>query len=170
MAITFVQECVALQCKLTPGMKKITAIIIVCLPALFASAQTATDSIKTVVNNLFVAMKNSDGEGVKKCFAEGAILQTIVTNKELKTIIESDSVETFARIVQSMPKDAADEKVVFDVIHIDGPMAAVWAPYEFYFKGQFSHCGVDHFVLIRQERQWKIQYLIDTRKKQGCKD
>lgn len=87
----------------------------------------------------------------------------------MKTIIENDSVETFARIVQSMPKGQADEKVVFDAIHIDGPMAAVWVPYEFYFKGQFSHCGVDHFVMIRQDGQWKIHYLIDTRRKQGCK-
>ena len=150
-------------------MKKIATIILVCLPALYTSAQTTNDSIKTVVNNLFIAMKNSDGNGVKACFADGAILQTIVTNKEMKTIIENDSVETFARIVQSMPKGQADEKVVFDAIHIDGPMAAVWAPYEFYFKGQFSHCGVDHFVMIRQEGQWKIQYLIDTRRKQGCK-
>lgn len=150
-------------------MKKIAAIILVCLPALFVSAQTTTDSIKTVVNNLFIAMKSSDGEGIKKCFADGAILQTIVTNKELKTVVENDSVETFARMVQSMPKGDGDERVLFDAIHIDGPMAAVWAPYEFYYKGQFSHCGVDHFVMIRQEGQWRIQYLVDTRRKQGCK-
>ena len=151
-------------------MKKIIAIALLSLPALFASAQTTADSIKAVVNNLFIAMKNSDGNGIKACFADGAILQTIVTSKEMKTVIKSDSVETFARIIQSMPKDAADEKVVFDAIQIDGPMAAVWTPYEFYFKGQFSHCGVDHFVMIRQEGKWKIQYLIDTRKKEVCKN
>ena len=150
-------------------MKKIITTILVCTTVIFASAQTTTDSIKAVVNNLFVAMKNSDGNGIKACFANGAILQTIVTNKELKTIVETDSVETFARIVQSLPKGDGDERVVFDAIHIDGPMAAVWAPYEFYFKGKFSHCGVDHFVMIRQAGNWKIQYLIDTRKKQGCK-
>ena len=150
-------------------MKKIILVILLTIPALWATSQSTADSIKAVVNNLFVAMKNSDGNRIKTCFADGAILQTIVTNKEMKTIIENDSVETCARMVQSMPKDQADEKVLFDAIHIDGPMAAVWAPYEFYFKGQFSHCGVDHFVMIRQEGQWKIQYLIDTRRKQGCK-
>ena len=150
-------------------MKKIITTILVCTTVIFTSAQTTTDSIKAVVNNLFVAMKNSDGNGIKACFANGAILQTIVTNKELKTIVETDSVETFARIIQSLPKGDGDERVVFDAIHIDGAMAAVWAPYEFYFKSQFSHCGVDHFVMIRQAGNWKIQYLIDTRKKQGCK-
>ena len=150
-------------------MKKIITTILVCTTVIFTSAQTTTDSIKAVVNNLFVAMKNSDGNGIKACFANGAILQTIVTNKELKTIVETDSVETFARIIQSLPKGDGDERVVLDAIHIDGAMAAVWAPYEFYFKSQFSHCGVDHFVMIRQAGNWKIQYLIDTRKRQGCK-
>ena len=150
-------------------MKKITATILICFSVLFVSAQTATDSIKTVINNLFVAMKESNGNGITACFADGAILQTIATNKEMKTIIENDSVATFARIVQSMPKGNGDERVVYDAIHIDGPMAAVWAPYEFYYKGKFSHCGVDHFVMIRQDGLWKIQYLVDTRRKQGCK-
>jgi len=150
-------------------MKKYCFFILLCLASLFTSAQTAADSIKTVVNNLFVAMKNSDGNGIKACFAKNAILQTIARNKEMKDELETDSVEAFARLVQSMPKKVADERVVFDSIHIDGPMAAVWAPYEFYFKGQFSHCGVDHFVFIREEGLWKIQYLIDTRRKQGCK-
>jgi len=149
-------------------MKQYLLFIFFSMTAFFATAQTATDSIKAVVNNLFVAMKNSDGEGIKTCFAKGAILQTIV-NKDSKTVVENDSVETFTRVVQSMPKGLEDERVVFDAVHIDGPLAAVWAPYEFYYKGQFSHCGVDHFVLIRVEGIWKIQYLVDTRRKLGCK-
>ena len=150
-------------------MKKLTLTIFISISVVFVSAQPAADSIKTVVNNLFIAMKNSDGNGIKACFAKDAVLQTIATNKEMKQVVENDSVETFARIVQSMPKGVADERVVFDAIHIDGPMAAVWAPYEFYYKEKFSHCGVDHFVFIREEGLWKIQYLIDTRRKQGCK-
>ena len=149
-------------------MKQYLLFIFFSMTAFFATAQTATDSIKAVVNNLFVAMKNSDGEGIKTCFAKGAILQTIV-NKDSKSVVENDSVETFARVVQSMAKGLADERVVFDAVHIDGPLAAVWAPYEFYYKNRFSHCGVDHFVLIREEGIWKIQYLVDTRRKLGCK-
>jgi hypothetical protein len=71
-------------------MKKIIATALLSLPALFASAQTTADSIKTVVNNLFIAMKNSDGNGIKACFADGAFLQTIVTSKEMKTVIKND--------------------------------------------------------------------------------
>ncbi len=47
-----------------------------------ANAQTTEDSVKAAVNKLFVAMKNSDGEMVKNCFADSAVLQTIARNKE----------------------------------------------------------------------------------------
>ncbi len=48
-------------------------------------------------------------------------------------------------------------------------MANVWAPYEFYLNNDFSHCGVNSFQLFFDGIQWKIIYLIDTRRKQGCK-
>ncbi len=35
---------------------------------------------------------------------------------------------------------------------IRGPMALVWAPYEFQIDGKISHCGIDAFVLF-QDRQ-----------------
>lgn len=44
----------------------------------------------------------------------------------------------------------------------------VWAPYQFYYKGKFSHCGADSFQLVRINGKWKIQYLVDTRRSQGC--
>jgi hypothetical protein len=131
-------------------------------------AQTAEDSIKTVINNLFSAMKNSDAALLKTTFADSAILQTIGRDKEGKTIIENDTVDEFAAIVSKMSKGDADERIVYDVIKIDGPLAIVWAPYKFYYKNLFSHCGIDSFQLVKINGMWKIQYLIDTRRKKGC--
>lgn len=61
-----------------------------------------------------------------------------------------------------------DERIQFDVVKVDGPLASVWTPYKFYFKGQFSHCGVNSFQLVRVNGEWKIQYLIDTRRRNDC--
>ncbi len=113
-------------------------------------------------------MMNSDAALLRASFADSAILQTISRDKEGKTIIENDKVEDFAAMVSKMPKGDADERIVYDVIKIDGPLAIVWAPYKFYYKNVFSHCGVDSFQLVKINGQWKIQYLIDTRKKKGC--
>ena len=47
-------------------------------------------------------------------------------------------------------------------------MAHVWAPYEFWYNGEFSHCGVNSFQLFKEEDTWKIIYLIDSRRKEDC--
>jgi hypothetical protein len=132
----------------------------------FAQAQTTQDSIKAVVNRLFAAMRNSDSAAVQSCFDDSAILQTIGRNREGKVAVRNDKVSAFARSVASLPKGAADERIVFENILVDGPMAVAWTPYEFYYNGKYSHKGVNMFQLVNFDGQWKIHYLIDTRRKQ----
>lgn len=131
-------------------------------------AQTIEDAVKIPIDRLFAAMKNSDAVMLKAAFADSAILQTINNGKDGKVIIETDRVEDFANIVAKLPKGDADERITYDVIKIDGSLAIVWAPYKFYYKGNFSHCGVDSFQLVKINGEWKIQYLVDTRRKEGC--
>jgi hypothetical protein len=131
-------------------------------------AQTVEDSVKAVVKQLFDGMKNSDASMIRNAFADSAILQSIGKNKEGKIVIQNDSVDEFAKTISTIKKGAADEQIIFESIRIDRPLAMVWAPYKFYFDGKFSHCGVDSFQLIFINGHWKIQYLIDTRRKQPC--
>ena len=113
-------------------------------------------------------MRNADAALLKSAFADSAILQSIGRNKEGKTVIDNESVNDFADFVSKQAKGAADERIIYDAIKIDGPLAMVWAPYKFFFNGKFSHCGVDAFQLVRINNEWKIQYLIDTRRRAGC--
>ncbi len=132
------------------------------------NAQTAEDSVKDAVNKLFDGMKTSDVVLLKSAFADSAVLQTISRNKEGKIIVQNEAIEEFANSISKLAKGDADERIVFDVIKIDGPLAIVWTPYKFYYKGVFSHCGVNSFQLVMLNGNWKIQYLIDTRRKKGC--
>jgi hypothetical protein len=131
-------------------------------------AQTAEDSVKNTINTLFLAMKNADADLLKTCFADSAILQTISRNKEGNVMIRTDAVNTFATSIASLKKDFADERIIFESIKMDGPLASVWTPYSLYLDGKFSHCGVNSFQLVRIKGEWKIQYLIDTRRRTGC--
>lgn len=133
-----------------------------------ANAQSAEDSVKAAVNQLFTAMKNADSALLINSFADSALLQTIANNKEGKVELRNESTAAFAGFINKQQKGFADERIAFDVLKIDGPLAMVWASYKFYYKGKFSHCGVDSFQLVRVNGKWKIQYLIDTRRTQGC--
>lgn len=133
-----------------------------------AFAQTAEDSIKNVINTMFTGMKNSDTALVKSCFSETAFMQTFGKDKEGKNVITTDSPSDFAKIIATIPAGAADEQIVFKDLKIDGPMAAVWTPFKLYFNGKFYSCGVNSFQLVRLNNEWKIQYILDTRRKTNC--
>lgn len=132
------------------------------------NAQTAVDSVKAVINKMFDAMKNADGESLKTCFGDSVVFQTISRDKEGKIVVVNEDPVEFALSVSQLPKGAADERVRFETIKIDGALAIVWAPYNFYFNGKFSHCGMDSFQLVGFSDGWKIQYIIDTRRKDNC--
>jgi hypothetical protein len=78
------------------------------------------------------------------------------------------SVADFLTAITKPHTEIYDERIVFETIKIDGPLASVWTPYKFYVGTTFSHCGVDSYQLVKIEGNWKIQYLIDTRRKDGC--
>ncbi|WP_026751939.1 hypothetical protein [Sediminibacterium sp. C3] len=149
-------------------MKKYFLFIVMAAASLNTNAQSAEDSVKATIRKMFFAMIESDGAMLQDCFTDNAIMQTITTNKEGKLIVRTDSVTGFIKQVANMPKGLADERIVFEMVKIDGPLATVWTPYKFYRRADFSHCGVNSFQLVRTTDKWRIQYIIDTRRKTGC--
>ncbi|GAB1347598.1 nuclear transport factor 2 family protein [Cloacibacterium normanense] len=139
-------------------MKKIFFLLI----SSFSFAQnTSEKEIVKPIENLFNAMKSADSLGVKNAFSGSAIMQTFGKNQEIRT----DKVEDFAKQVGASQAGDLDERFTISKILVDGNMASVWVPYQFYYKGNFSHCGVNSFQLAKINNDWKIQYIIDTRRK-----
>ena len=98
-------------------------------------------------------------------------LQSIAVNKEGKTVLQESEYANFVRSIASIPKDRTfEEKLLSFSIQVDGKMANAWTPYEFWYNGNFSHCGVNSFQLIKEDATWKILYLVDTRRREGCQD
>ena len=142
-------------------MKKIFFLLI----SSFSFAQnTSEKEIVKPIENLFNAMKSADSLGVKNAFSGSAIMQTFGKNQEIRT----DKVEDFAKQVGASQAGDLDERFTISKILVDGNMASVWVPYQFYYKDNFSHCGVNSFQLAKINNDWKIQYIIDTRRKDNC--
>lgn len=139
----------------------------------FASARSVAQSeeaaVKEVVNRLFDGMRKSDTSMIRSAFSEKPILQTIIKNREGETRIMNEVVDSFIVSISRPRKEILDERIVFEKVLVDGDLAIAWTPYQFYFGETFSHCGVNSFQLVKLKGQWKIQYLIDTRRKQDCK-
>jgi hypothetical protein len=144
---------------------KIGILLLSILPIFGISQTSEEDLVKAIVNQLFIGMKTSDSVLIKKSFHKNAVLQTITKTAEVK----NENINDFALSISKAEKGSLDERITFSNILIDGNLASVWTPYEFYYKGQFSHCGVNSFQLVKSNNEWKIQYIIDTRRKDNCK-
>jgi len=145
---------------------KAISLILVFISSFFLAQKSEEESIKSTVNQLFTGMKTSDSVLIKKSFHKNAVLQTITRTAEVK----NESINDFALSISKAEKGSLDERIIFSNILIDGNLASVWTPYEFYYKDQFSHCGVNSFQLVKSNNEWKIQYIIDTRRKDNCKN
>ena len=124
--------------------------------------------VKATVNRLFDGMRKSDTAMIRSAFAPQGVLHTVVKTKDGKVLVRSEEIENFIQSIAKPRTEVLDERIEFESIKIDGDLASVWTPYQFYFGSNFSHCGVNSFQLVKMDGTWKIQYLIDTRRKQPC--
>lgn len=149
-------------------MKKSFIFLITCFFIIKINAQQKElELVKNTISTMFLGMKNSDSVLVKSCFTDSAILQTI-SNKNNIVEIKNENISKFLQTISSLPKGFADERISFKNIKIDNDLASVWTPYQFFANGKFSHCGVNSFQLVKLKGLWKIQYIIDTRRKENC--
>jgi hypothetical protein len=53
-------------------------------------------------------------------------------------------------------------------VMIRGPIAVVWAPYEFWVDGATSHCGVDVFSFVKTDGAWRVANSMWTVEPESC--
>lgn len=132
---------------------------------LLLHAQNAEIEVRQVITTLFDGMRNADSSAVAGVFSMDCTMQTIATDKAGKAVVRTEQVTRFASSIARQKPGVIDEQITFETIKIDGPLAIVWTPYRFIYNGNYSHGGVNMFCLVNLGGQWKIQYLIDTRRK-----
>ncbi|AUP77513.1 nuclear transport factor 2 family protein [Flavivirga eckloniae] len=126
-------------------------------------------AVKAAVDTFFEGFHKGDTTLMKSVMMDKILLQTAYKNKEGKDILVTDDPEKLINAIANRPADQKwDERLLDYSIQVDGNMANAWTPYEFWFNGEFSHCGVNSFQLFKDGDTWKIIYLIDTRRKVTC--
>ena len=152
-------------------MKQYMLLVILCFGLNLNAQQSEDENVKAKIIEFFDAFHKQDTVALKSMATDKVILQSISTTKEGKTILKEDDYGRFIKSIASIPKNQTFEEKLLDFnIKVDGVMANAWTPYEFWYQGEFSHCGVNSFQLIKDDAKWKIIYLVDTRRKEGCQD
>jgi len=129
-----------------------------------ASAQNAEVDVVAVVERLFEGMRMRDTTMMRSVFDPSARLYGVTRDGAVRASVPDD----FIRSVGSREGPMLDEKVFAPHVQIDGDLASVWTFYTLHIGDQFSHCGIDAFMLLRVAGQWKIVSLADTRRQENC--
>ena len=128
------------------------------------SAQSAAETeVVAVVNRVFDGMRKGDSAMVRPLFHAKARMITMDLRSERPAHVE-ESVEGFIRSVGSPRTDVYDEQLSNVKTMIDGSLASVWADYKLLRGTTLLHCGIDHFLLVKEGGVWKIIELADTRR------
>jgi hypothetical protein len=128
-----------------------------------------TAAVKAVVNRFFEGMEKRDTALLKSTCAPEMLLQTFMADKNGKMQVYSEPLEDFVNMVAFPSSDKYVERIRFEAVNVEKSLASVWAPYQFFINDKRSHCGTNSFQLIKTSEGWKIQYIIYTRRKEGCR-
>ncbi len=137
--------------------------------SIFAQESSEEAEAKKVITDFFEAFHKQDSVALKNLAHSSIKMQSVGANKEGKIEVSSLTYGNFLKSISSIPSTTKfEEKLHSFDITVNGPLAHVVTPYSFLVNDNLSHCGVNSFTLVKEESEWKIVYLIDTRKKEGC--
>ena len=127
--------------------------------------QAQNKEVQQTIETFFEGFHQRDSIKIKSVCADAMILQSISEGKK-GTKLENEKPSEFYKSIATIPSSMQfQEKILSFNIQVDGTMAHVWTPYEFYVNGKLSHSGVNAFTLFKEDNVWKIIHLIDTRRK-----
>lgn len=149
--------------------KLIITLVLLMFISSVKAQDTATEDVKKTIETFFEGFHKGDTVLMRSVMMDKVLMQTAFKNKEGKDILVTDEPGKLIKAIGSRPDDQKwDERILAYSIQVDGNMANAWTDYEFWFNGKFSHCGVNSFQLFNEDGNWKIIYLIDTRRRKGC--
>ncbi len=135
----------------------------------FSQKSSAEAEAKKVVTDFFEAFHKQDSVALRNLAHPTIRMQSIGSNAEGKDQVSTMAYGNFLKSITSIPSTTKfEEKLHSFNVQVNGPLAIVVTEYSFWLNEKMSHCGVNSFTLVKEDEDWKIAYLVDTRKKDGC--
>jgi hypothetical protein len=147
-----------------------TAVALACVLLAFPNrtfAQTtAKDSVIATVNEFFHAMTTRDTAAARRVVVSDGIYYAVRARAD-SAVINRNTNDGFVQSLATA-RDTYLERMWDPTVMVHGPIAVLWTAYDFHRSGQFSHCGIDAFSLVRSAAGWKIATIVYTVEPTGC--
>jgi hypothetical protein len=152
-------------------LKLAAALIVVgcAAPPVFAQSSMAErDTVLAVVQHLLDAMSRRDANAARALITPGGrFVATLGDGTRSAPRVQGDT--AFLANLET-GKEKLLERIWDPVVQLQGPLATVWAPYDFHVNGKRTHCGIDSFTLLRTAMVWRVSEITYTVQPTGCPD
>jgi len=128
------------------------------------STEKEREAVMKTMQAFFDTMAAHDVEGARRILQPQGRFHAMTMKDGKPDVRAFANEEYFAQLQAS--KQKMQERIWNPEVRINGLIANVSAPYDFWIDGKFSHCGVDAFDLIKTEEGWKIAggvYTVESR-------
>jgi uncharacterized protein YecT (DUF1311 family) len=134
------------------------------MPGQAAAHDEARSAILQTTDALFQALRERDTVALRTLLHPRAQIVSVGDGA-----VRITTVEEWLRGL-SRTTDVMRERMWDARIEIDGSLATLWAPYDFYLGERFSHCGTDAFQYVREGGAWRLIAVSFTRRTTGCEE
>lgn len=142
------------------------AILLTLSPGLLqAQNSPAEKEVYAVVEKFFAGFNAKDTTVMRSTLFGDVKLFTTGTNQQGQAVAREEAASGLMTSIAGAPGKLF-EKIFEPVVQVEDNLANVWVRYEFYMNDNYSHCGIDSFMLVKTADGWKIAALADTRRKQ----
>jgi hypothetical protein len=146
-------------------------------PFLSSCAEPAADSPETeavpearevadVARDFLAALSRTDTATLRSLMAPGLSLSSVRSGPE-GAVIRHSTGEDFLGGLGGEDQTLL-ERMWDPVVHVHDQVAVVWTPYDFFLNGEFSHCGIDVFTMLRGEDGWRVIGITYDVVREGC--
>ena len=154
--------------KSTLDMKKLLLPLLLAI-AVNAHSQDASNTddhkIKAVINQFFDALEKKDSTLMKNATMTEGQIWRIYSDENPNRY----DVRLFEDDIAKLGTLPPVKEIALDFeIKVHENIAVAWVPYEFWLKGEFSHCGIDVFTLFKVDDSWKIMSAAYSIERENC--
>ncbi len=136
------------------------------LQPLFDDLNTDERAVARVAREFLAALSRTDTATLRTLMLPGMSLASVREGPQgpvTRTSSGADFLTSLGGEDQALLERMWDPEVL-----IKGRIAVVWAPYDFHLNGEFSHCGVDVFTLLKAADGWKVTGITYDVVREGC--
>ncbi len=131
------------------------------------SAQDDEAQILATVDKFFAALGEHDMGALREITIEDTLHISTrpiegITNYGIRN--NEELIASFSTPTESVWLERYWDETVL----IREDIAVFWAPYDFHIDGNFSHCGIDSFQLLKREGFWLLSNMSWTMETENC--